>query len=228
MAGDSTTAPEDTYQGPRHDGEYERLRIQHEMTKKLMHGRLVLAPDLARQCAPTAKLVGADIAPDRFPRQLPANVSLFAHNIFDEWPKSTRNKFDLVHQRFVPPVCSNDMRIDVIRKLLACVRPGGYLMLHDADFDTIEKGHGHTAMERLRDVLRQSWSLLGYNLSPGPKLREEVLQIHGIEASIGKLPGFLFSAKQFSELKRDLREELEVTGNSYRTHVVWTRKEIEV
>ncbi|KAF2877966.1 S-adenosyl-L-methionine-dependent methyltransferase [Massariosphaeria phaeospora] len=190
-----TKIEEDTYQGPRHDGEYERLRVQHEMIKTLMKGRLVLAPvdlskpdlavldsatadgywllDLAQHVAPTATLMGADIAPQRFlnPSELPANVSLFPQNIFDPWPDYAQNAFDLVHQRFVLPVCSDQTSMDVIRNLLVCVKSGGYLMLHDADFDSIEEGEGHEAMERLRDVLRRSWSMIGYNLSPGPKLR---------------------------------------------------------
>lgn len=204
---------QDTYRGPRHDGEYKRLRAQHDMIKSVMNGRLVLAPmdiskpdlavldsatadgywlqDLAKVTAPTARLVGADIAPQHFSRQseLSENVSLITHNIFDTWPAQYHNIFDLVHQRFVLPVCSEEMSVLVIQKLLTCVKPEGWIMLHDADFDTIEEGPSHEAMERLRDVLTRSWSMIGFTLSPGPKIakwfkevgignvQEEVLKI---------------------------------------------------
>lgn len=192
----SDNAPiKDTYAGPRHGGEYNRLREQHAMIKALMNGKLITAPsdissldfavldsatadgywlqDLSTSVAPTAKLVGADIAPQHFlsEAERAQNVTLFTHNMFDTWPDDCQNAFDLVHQRFVMPVCSDETSRQVIRKLLRCAKPGGWLMLHDADFDTIEEGPGHEAMERLRDVLRKSWTMMGYNLSPGPKLQ---------------------------------------------------------
>ncbi|ORY13904.1 hypothetical protein BCR34DRAFT_510426 [Clohesyomyces aquaticus] len=194
-AGEADREPvQDTYRGPRHDGEYKRLRAQHDMIKNVMNGKLVLAPvdlskpdlavldsatadgywlqDLATITEPTATLVGADIAPQHFLRQseLSANIALITHNIFDPWPMQYHNKFDLVHQRFVLPVCSEEKSVDVIQKLFACVKPGGWIMLHDADFNTIEEGPSHGAMERLRDVLRRSWNMIGFTLSPGPKI----------------------------------------------------------
>ncbi|EPE30772.1 S-adenosyl-L-methionine-dependent methyltransferase [Glarea lozoyensis ATCC 20868] len=182
----------DTYRGPRHDGEYRRLVSQHDMFKEIMHGKLVLAPinlsiprlrvldsatadgywlvDLSHSTHPSAVLCGSDIAPQHFKENLPKNVNLFTHNMFDTWPEDCQDSFDLVHQRFVLPVCSDESSLDVIGKLHSCVKPGGWIQLHDADFDTIQEGLGHEAMELFRDVMRRSWAILGYNLSPGPKL----------------------------------------------------------
>ncbi|TVY85167.1 N-methyltransferase tcpN [Lachnellula suecica] len=207
------TLPDDTYRGPRHDGEYDRLQSQHDMFKSIMKGKLIFAPvdlsnpdlhvldsatadgywlvDLSSSVPPTATLSGSDIAPQHFRSgsQLPQNVTLFTHNIFDAWPEHCQSAFDLVHQRFVLPVCSDTTSVNVIRKLMTCVKPGGWIQIHDADFDTIQEGPGHEAMERFRDVMRKSWTMIGYNLSPGPKLygwakelgftdlKEEVLEV---------------------------------------------------
>jgi hypothetical protein len=297
----NNAAVEDTYAGPRHGGEYSRLREQHAMIKALMKGKLVLAPvdlsnpqltvldsatadgywlqDLSNIVASTAKLVGADIAPQYFLSEMEraSNMSFITHNMFDVWPKTCQGTFDLVHQRFVLPVCSDKTSLQVIRNLQECAKQGGWLMLHDADFDTIEEGSEHRAMEQFRDVLRKSWTLIGYNLSPGPKLRgwfeevgldqinDHVLHIkvgaaaespdlgrmainvllsalEGIELNIGSeyqyhnishaviltflgMPGYFFSAGDFASLKKDLREELELVGNSYQTHIVWGQKQ---
>lgn len=193
---DDSLGPEDTYHGPRYDGEYVRLRLQHDVIKELMNMTLVHIPinlskpdlavldsatadgywsqDLAQSTAPTMRLVRADIAPQHFMQEakLPLNVSLFTQNIFDTRSEYCQNAFDLVHQRFVLPVCSDKTSIDAIVKLLTCVKPGGWIVLHDADFDTIDEVEGHGAMERLRDVLRRSWELLGYNLSPSTKIKK--------------------------------------------------------
>lgn len=184
---------QDTYPGPRHEGEYNRLQEQHDMLKEIMNGNLILAPvnlkdpnltvldsatadgywlkDLAGYVPHTARLFGADIAPQNFlpNSELPSNVSLFAHNMFHPWD-GLRETFDFVHQRFVLPVCSDNTSIDVIKNLMDCVKPGGWIMLHDSDFDTIDEGPGHEAMELFRSVLRRSWKMMGYNLSPGPKI----------------------------------------------------------
>jgi SAM-dependent methyltransferase len=195
---------EDTYKGPRHDGEYQRLRVQHELVKANMNGKLVRAPidftsstlkvldsatadgywlvDLARSLHPQARLVGTDIAPQYFLMEdKPANVELHLHNIFDAWPKEYVNAFDLVHQRFVLPVCNDAQSLDSIQKLFACVKPGGYIQLHDGDMETIIEGPDRIAMTRFRDMMGMAWGKMGHNLSPGPKLAHWLKEAGGTE-----------------------------------------------
>ena len=137
------------YKGPRHDGEYDRLQIQHEMIKIAMGGKLVLPPidltrpdlrvldsatgngywlvDLSRSVAPTAVLIGTDLDPARFITDRPKNIALSTHSIFDTWPEQFHESFDLVHQRFVLPICSDEASIDAVKKIFACVKRGGYI-----------------------------------------------------------------------------------------------------
>ncbi|KAI9877144.1 MAG: hypothetical protein M1830_004694 [Pleopsidium flavum] len=183
---------QNTYNGPRHDGEYDRLRTQHDMIKVAMGGKLVLAPidfarpdlrildsatadgywlvDLASSVAETATLIGTDLDPQRFITDLPKNISLSTHSIFDTWPAPFQSSFDLVHQRFVLPICSDEASIDAVKKIFACVKQGGYIQLHDGDMEEIAQGPQHEAMMRFRDMMQKAWTMLGYNLSPGPKL----------------------------------------------------------
>ncbi|KAF2711262.1 S-adenosyl-L-methionine-dependent methyltransferase [Pleomassaria siparia CBS 279.74] len=185
---------EDTYAGSRSENEYSRLRLQHEFIKYTMAGELVLAPidfrksglrvldsatgdgywlvDLAAQLGPTNELVGADIAPQHFipTDELPANISLRTHNIFESWPADMQKTFDLVHQRFVLMACNDANSVEAIRYLGECVKPGGWIQLHDGDMQTIEDGPMHPAMERFREIVRTGFRMMGFNLSPGPKL----------------------------------------------------------
>ena len=187
---------EDTYAGPRTDNEYNRLRLQHDFIKYAMNGELVFAPidvskpflhvldsatgdgywlvDLSSNMHTTSKLVGADIAPQHFiPRsELPDQVELINHDICHTWPASFHNHFDLVHQRFVLMAANDTNTTKAIQNLVDCVRPGGWIQLHDGDMDTIEEGDEHRAMMKFREIARTGWQMLGFNLSPGPKLNE--------------------------------------------------------
>jgi SAM-dependent methyltransferase len=195
----STTKPtsrpdDDTYAGSRSENEYSRLRLQHEFIKHAMNDELVLAPidlkqaglrvldsatgdgfwpmDLATHLDPTCELVGADIAPQHFipAPDLASNVHLQKHNIFKSWPAELQSTFDLVHQRFVLMACNDTNSVEAIRHLGECVKPGGWIQLHDGDMQTIEEGPMHTAMEKFREIARTGFRMMGFNLSPGPKL----------------------------------------------------------
>ena len=188
----ATAEEEDTYNGPRTDGEYSRLRTQHEMMKTSMGGKLVLAPidaqkpdlrvldsatgdgywlvDVACTLPPTATLVGTDLAPRHFLSELPANVSLTTHSILNPWPPAFRAAFDLVHQRFVLAVLSAEAGRDTTEKLFACVRPGGWIQMQDADVTVIREGPEYPVMTRFRDFMAKTWAIFGQNLAPGPSL----------------------------------------------------------
>ena len=181
-----------SYNGPQHDGEYDRLQTQHEMIRICMNDKLVLAPvdlsqsnlrvldsatadgywlvDLSKETHPSATFVGTDLDPKRFMTDLSSNIHLSVHSIFDTWPEDYHDSFNLVHQRFVLPVCSDEGSIDALTKLFACVKPGGWIQVHDGDMSTIKEGSEHSAMMRFREMMQRAWTMLGHNLSPGPKL----------------------------------------------------------
>lgn len=187
----SATTPKDPYRGPRHQGEYDRLSTQHELVKTAMHGKLLYSPvdltapdlrvldsataqgtwpiDLAQSVSPTATLIGTDVAPQHFTPedQRPSNVHLETHSIFDTWPKHFQNSFDVVHQRFVLTVCSNEAGQDAVRKLFGCVKPGGWIELHEGNMLRIKEGPEHAAFMRFRDIMVKAWAAIGNQPSPG-------------------------------------------------------------
>lgn len=186
----------DTYRAPRNKEEYDRLTIQHEMVKIAMGGKLLLAPvdlakpnlrvldsgtaqalwlsDIARSVLPTATLVGTDIAPQHFPPadQRPANVTLSTHSIFDTWPEHMQESFDVVHQRFVLAACSAESSPDSVAKLFACVKPGGWIELHEGNMVTVREGPRHPAMTRFRDLMVEYWGKIRQQPDPGLHLGE--------------------------------------------------------
>ncbi|CAG8027220.1 unnamed protein product [Penicillium salamii] len=187
----SATTPKDPYRGPRHDGEYDRLLTQHELIKTAMHGKLLYSPvdlttpglrvldsatakgtwpiDLAGSMSPKATLIGTDVAPQHFipEDQRPKNVQLRTHSIFDTWPTEFKKSFDVVHQRFVLTVCSDEAGQDAVRKLFACVRPGGWIELHEGNMLQIKEGPEHVAFMRFRDIMVKAWAAIGNQPSPG-------------------------------------------------------------
>ncbi|PTU17394.1 hypothetical protein P175DRAFT_0445685 [Aspergillus ochraceoroseus IBT 24754] len=185
---------QDTYRGPRHAGEYDRLRTQHALVKTSMNGKLLYCPvdlnqpnirildsataegtwliDLAQSVPSSATLIGTDIAPQHFAAELgrPSNVQLLTHSILDTWPVELQGSFDVVHQRFVLTVASNETGPDAVRKLFACVKPGGWIELHEGNMLSIQEGPEHAAFTTFRDIMVNAWAAIGNQPSPGSYL----------------------------------------------------------
>lgn len=189
-----SATPQDPYRGPRHQGEYDRLKTQHELVKTSMHGKLLYSPvnlkkedlrvldsataegtwliDLAQYVPSSATLIGTDVAPQHFTPETerPPNVQLSTHSIFDDWPAKFQNSFDVVHQRFVLTVCSDETAPDATKKLFACVKPGGWIELHEGDMLSIQEGPNHAAFTKFRDTMVNAWAAIGNQPNPGKSL----------------------------------------------------------
>lgn len=187
----SESHPPDTYRGPRHQGEYDRLRTQHELVKTAMNGKLLYCPvdltnpelrvldsataegtwliDLARSVPSSASLYGTDIAPQHFvtENERPQNVHLLPHSIFDPWPVEFQNSFDVVHQRFVLTVGSDKTAQEAVKLLFSCVKPGGWIELHEGNMISIEEGPEHAAFMKFRDIMVNAWAAIGNQPNPG-------------------------------------------------------------
>ncbi|UKZ81579.1 hypothetical protein TrVFT333_009351 [Trichoderma virens FT-333] len=167
---------EDTYRGPRHQGEYDRLRIQHELAKTAMQGKLLYSPvdltqpnlrvldsatgegtwliDLAQSVPASASLFGTDIAPQHFMAQdqRPSNVHLSPHSIFEPWPAEYQDRS-----------CETPF---------ACAKPGGFIELHEGDMLSIQEGPDHVAFMKFRDIMVNAWKAIGHQPNPGSFLAQ--------------------------------------------------------
>ena len=191
--------PKDTYRGPRHGIEYNRLRTQHDLVKHQESGKLIQSPvslsqpglrildsatgdgtwliEVADGVPDDAELIGTDIAPQFFRADLPRHVKLTTQSILEPWPAEYQGKFDLVHQRFVLAVCSDAGSLDALKLLWATVKPGGWIEVHEGDMETIDESPGHEAMTRFRDMMVRAWTGLGHQPSPGPRLTKWLKEV---------------------------------------------------
>lgn len=135
--------------------EAQRLQCQHELVKDALGG-LILCPidlsgphlrildsgtgngywlhDLRTQLKypETATMVGTDIAPVANASHLPVNIMLCKQNILEDWPQEWEGSFDLVHQRATMAYAgSHDRAVEVTRRLVRLLKPGGWLQLVD-------------------------------------------------------------------------------------------------
>ncbi|OAA63431.1 hypothetical protein SPI_03594 [Niveomyces insectorum RCEF 264] len=141
---------------PRSLEEAKRMQNQHEWLKGGAGG-LVLAPiDLkgppmrvldaatadgywiqdAKDIFPKGtEFVGFDNAPEQYPPLNPP-LEIISQNLLDEFPAEWKNGFDFVHQRFVTPLFQEKEVQPVLRSLINCVKPGGWIQLVEMDFKT--------------------------------------------------------------------------------------------
>jgi hypothetical protein len=61
--------------------------------------------------------------------QLPPNVKLVPGDLSQDLPDEWNQNFDLVHQRFVFPSCTAPTIRQFLGRLMACVKPGGWIQL---------------------------------------------------------------------------------------------------
>ncbi|KAL8826630.1 MAG: hypothetical protein Q9191_003678 [Dirinaria sp. TL-2023a] len=154
----------ETYFLAQNPTEVERLRYQHEVFKGCMGGDLVLAPfDLSQQRGlqifddatvdasnlrlrdlrsnmPVSNInnskffIGTDIMPSYFPSPPAPFVVLMYHDMTTPYPKSFRDRFDLVHQRPTLPDCETYSLRSAVGALTVLVKPGGgWIRLLEAD-----------------------------------------------------------------------------------------------
>ncbi|KAF9241487.1 hypothetical protein DTO013E5_8786 [Penicillium roqueforti] len=143
---------------PRNLEEAERMQNQHEWLKGGANG-LILAPiDLNRSglrvldaatadgywmqdvksiFPKDAEFVGFDNAPEGYPPLKDSSqFQIVKQNLVEEFPAEWKDSFDLVHQRFVIPLFKTEEVPLVLRNLIRCVKPGGWIQLVEMDFQT--------------------------------------------------------------------------------------------
>ncbi|KAI9875173.1 MAG: hypothetical protein M1830_008793 [Pleopsidium flavum] len=158
----STSTAEDLqerYILPHTLSEIDRMRNQHEWVKGCASG-LVKAPldttkprlrimdsatadgywirDVADMFPKDAEFVGFDITPDFYPplHTIPPKVHYEVQNLIEPFPAQWKGAFDLVHQRFIISLFPDREFATVLRSLIDCVKPGGWIQLVEPDFGT--------------------------------------------------------------------------------------------
>jgi SAM-dependent methyltransferase len=128
---------------------------------------------LSERVGPSGRVLATDIEP-RFLEPLAelGNVDVARHNIVvDPLPEAD---FDLVHARLV--LIHIPERLDALHRLVAALRPGGWLLLEDADATSLhscldpETDDEHLA-NRIREGMRPLLEARGADMIFGRRLR---------------------------------------------------------
>ena len=124
-------------------------------------GRGSIARWLARQVGPSGQVVATDLNP-RFLRgaALPGNIEVHEHDVLvhDFEPQA----YDLVHARALLVHMPEPER--TVARLAAAVRPGGWLLIEEADFSMFRASDAHypgadafdSSVRRLLDAIRSA------------------------------------------------------------------------
>jgi SAM-dependent methyltransferase len=146
---------EGTYFYPNDEIEQERLDLQHELLKRILSGRLYVAPVKQPQevlelgagtglwaiqfaeSHPESRVLGVDLSPIQ-PEYVPPNCTFQVFNYEHEW--NFHRKFDFIHVRMMIGSIADLDRL--LRQCLKYLRPGGTIEFLDVcppkcDDDTI-------------------------------------------------------------------------------------------
>ncbi|RFN53281.1 methyltransferase protein [Fusarium flagelliforme] len=152
--------------------EVERLQKQYAWIQKCINNKLVFAPvqldkdglrvldvgcadgtllrNLRKQVTPSAQLVGVDVI-EAF---LPPSEEGLRYELYDlceEARGEMTGAFDLTHVRFVLPGAAKVGYQKAVDHLSATLAPGGWLQVHEMDFDLQDKPNAGPA---LKDVCK--------------------------------------------------------------------------
>ncbi|KAJ5094349.1 hypothetical protein N7456_010210 [Penicillium angulare] len=91
--------------------------------------------DLAKQLPPSVQLHGFDLSENQYPSPelWPENVSLALLDAFDEPPPSLVGQYDVVHLRMWASNFRRNQVPQLIQRVKAFLKPGGYIQWEDAD-----------------------------------------------------------------------------------------------
>lgn len=83
---------------------------------------------------------GFDLTSSHFPGSpwLPGNVNFTIWDLFTDIPAHMQEAFDIVHIRAIASAVRNNEVQPIVQKLLALLKPGGYLQWDEQDSSTLE------------------------------------------------------------------------------------------
>lgn len=187
----------------RQRSEHERLRIQNDLHWEAFDGTSMIVVPLPKdeplkildsatgdgywmkqEAAnfPNAKFMGIDVDPDYFSaiKDLPSNVSFAVQSLLDPWPVEHQSAYDLVHQRYVMTNMPQGEALNVIRRLLGLVKPGGHIQLVEADMTSFDRD-GHPGESEKMDFMAKFFATGDMDPATGPKLADWLTQAGAVD-----------------------------------------------
>ena len=136
-------------------------------------GRGSMAVWLATQVGPTGHVVATDLDTRYLSRLELPNLEVREHNILDDPLEDLADSFDLVCSRLMVFHLQGRQE-EAIRQMAACVRPGGWLLDEDSDWENAGApvDPTHPSYDEYQRVWRDGdwWTVRGYDKHFGRKL----------------------------------------------------------
>lgn len=99
----------------------------------------------------------------------PPNLELVTQNLVEPFPDHWKESFDLVHQRFILPLFKEKELDQVLGRLIATLKPGGWIQFVEPDFSSpIASPEDKTGPFRMIHELTR---VTMPNYAPGPQLQ---------------------------------------------------------
>ncbi len=105
------------------------------------------------------------------------NLEVRRHDLLADAPLD--DEFDLVHSRFL--LCHLPERDEALGRLVAAARPGGWIVVGDADFRGFRPAEPNEALERIWAGVLAEFERAGIEIGYGSRLPEH-LESHGVES----------------------------------------------
>lgn len=96
-------------------------------------------------------------------------------NLIEAFPAAWDSSFDLVHQRFILPLFKSSELDGVLARLIATVKPGGWIQFVEPDFSTpvSQPADATRAFRMIHELTRLTMP----NYAPGPQLAERLTKL---------------------------------------------------
>ncbi|QGI70868.1 hypothetical protein CEK27_003197 [Fusarium fujikuroi] len=197
--------------------EVERLQKQHAWVQRCLNSKIVFAPipldkeglkildvgcadgvllrDLKKQVSPSAQLVGADIV-EAFLPDPERGINFEVYDLCEFPGDRLVGVFDLTHMRYSILGAAKVGYQKAIDHLASTVAPGGWLQVHELDFDLTDRPNVGPAWRDVSNLIAAMFDGMGMGSDCIRKLPGafeaaglENVTVHSVDLPMGKLLG---------------------------------------
>ncbi|KAF5616367.1 uncharacterized protein FTJAE_13012 [Fusarium tjaetaba] len=195
----------------------ERLRKQHAWVQRCLDNKIVFAPmpldkeglkildvgcadgvllrDLKKQVPPSAQLVGVDIV-EAFLPDSEGGIRFEVYDLCGSLREQLVGAFDLTHMRYSTLGAAKVGYQEAIEHLVSTVAPGGWLQVHELDFDLTDRPNVGPAWRDMSNLIAAMFDGMGMGSDCIRKLPGafkaagfENVTVHSVDLPMGKLLG---------------------------------------
>jgi SAM-dependent methyltransferase len=131
---------------------------------------------LSERVGPTGRVLATDLDTTALEQAAMTHVDVVRHDIVND--ELEENAFDLAHTRYLLLWLAE--REEALRRIVAAVRPGGWVLVGDVDVRTVTPAQPNDVYARVNDAFFATMSSAGADVAYGHKL-PAALEAQGLE-----------------------------------------------